>query len=113
MTWPGEPTRAGSAVRVRAPGGAADERENIERPGEWSLFRLLDQATLAPGATPLSFVAVWKLHTRPGEVKIAFKPAARKNPFLDEEARAFMQVFRHKDVFPPRTISKGAECPPR
>jgi type VI secretion system protein ImpL len=108
LTWPGGGGRPGASIKLRGAG----LNEELAGEGEWGLFRLLDRARLEAGASPSGFVAAWKLQSRPGEVKIAFKPVQRSNPFLGEERPALFPAFRARDLFPPRTIAKGQECTP-
>ena len=84
ITWPGK-TPHGARLRVRGTGGMS---EDIKRPGDFGLFRLLDAADLKPGraggrsdGTP-TLVATWNLRgsTDAAFVSIDLRPARNENP---------------------------------
>jgi len=84
ITWPGK-TPHGARMRVRGTGGMS---EDIKRPGDFGLFRLLDAADVKPGraggradGTP-TLVATWNLRgsTDAAFVSIDLRPARNENP---------------------------------
>jgi type VI secretion system protein ImpL len=100
ITWPGKSPR-GARMRVRGTGGMS---EDIKRPGDFGLFRLLDAADVKPGraggradGTP-TLVATWNLRgsTDAAFVSIDLRPARNENPL----APGFF-----KDYQCPRTIT--------
>ncbi len=84
ITWPGKVPH-GARLRVRGTGGMNEE---INRPGDFGLFRLLDSADVTPGraggrgdGTP-TLVATWNLHasTDKAFVSIDLRPTRNENP---------------------------------
>ncbi|MBX3231381.1 MAG: type VI secretion system membrane subunit TssM [Labilithrix sp.] len=103
VTWPAKDAKArGAKVRVR---GLAGLQEEINRAGDFGLFRLLDAADLKPGTAPgkagdvAVVVATWKLASKPdATVKIDIKPAKTDAPF----AKGFFAGLKC-----PRLITQG------
>jgi type VI secretion system protein ImpL len=85
VTWPGK-TAHGARLRVR---GASGLDEEVSRPGDFGLFRLLDAADVAPGkaggrseGTP-TLVATWDLRAaRAAVVKLDLRPARNEHPMM-------------------------------
>jgi type VI secretion system protein ImpL len=99
MKWP-EAGQSGASLYIHTPQGGTDE---IDGPGEWGLFRLLEQGTLkAHDAT--TFTVVWKFSKIEGkpEVAIEFKPARSQNPFL--AAGTLLRPFRAAGISPPAGV---------
>ncbi|MDF2695815.1 MAG: uncharacterized protein K0S65_4198, partial [Labilithrix sp.] len=85
IQWPGK-TQHGARLRVR---GASGLDEEISRPGDFGLFRLLDAAEVSPGkaggraeGTP-TLVATWDLRAaRAAVVKLDLRPARNEHPLM-------------------------------
>jgi type VI secretion system protein ImpL len=84
VTWPGK-TPHGARLRVRGSGGLDEE---VSRPGDFGLFRLIDNATIKPGraggradGVP-TLVATWDLRAaRDGaSVSLDLRPVRDENP---------------------------------
>lgn len=102
-TWPAKDAKVrGAKVRVR---GLSGLQEEINRPGDFGLFHLLDAADLKPGTVAGKsgeisvLVATWRLTSRPEAfVKIDIKPAKTDAPF----ARGFFAGLKC-----PRIVTQG------
>jgi type VI secretion system protein ImpL len=111
VSWPAKKAEsAGARVRVKGYSGLFEE---IARPGEWGLYRLLDSATkIEPGtlggksgATP-TMVATWNLKSQAAVVKMDIKPSQRDSvfpPYVTKKER----MFRTYDC--PRLIYRGVK----
>ncbi len=86
ITWPGKSPR-GARIEVRGTGGLS---ETIQRPGDFGLFRLLEDADVQPGraggtagGVP-TLVATWKLKGArdAASVSLDLRPARAENPLL-------------------------------
>jgi type VI secretion system protein ImpL len=101
VSWPGK-TAHGARLRVR---GASGLDEEISRPGDFGLFRLLDAADVAPGkaagrseGTP-TLVATWDLRAaRAAVVKLDLRPARNEHPLAPGYFKGYTC---------PRTITAG------
>jgi type VI secretion system protein ImpL len=85
VTWPGK-TAHGARMRVR---GASGLDEEISRPGDFGLFRLLDSAEVAPGKAggraegQPTLVATWELRAaKAAVVKLDLRPARNEHPLM-------------------------------
>jgi type VI secretion system protein ImpL len=83
ITWPGK-TPHGARLRVR---GASGLDEEINRPGDFGLFRLLDAADIKPGRAggradgAPTLVATWGLKAaRDSAVSLDLRPSRNENP---------------------------------
>jgi type VI secretion system protein ImpL len=83
ITWPGK-TPHGARLRVR---GASGLDEEINRPGDFGLFRLLDAADIKPGRAgeradgAPTLVATWGLKAaRDSVVSLDLRPSRNENP---------------------------------
>ncbi|MFO0672253.1 MAG: type VI secretion system membrane subunit TssM [Polyangiaceae bacterium] len=111
VNWPAaKKEAAGARVRIRGFSGLFEE---IARPGEWGLYRLLDSATkIEPGtlggkagATP-TMVATWNLRSQNAVVKMDIRPSKRDSvfpPYVTKKER----MFRSYDC--PRLIYRGVK----
>lgn len=109
VRWPAKDKAiSGGKVRVRGYSGLVEE---IGRPGEWGLFRLLDSATKIEqgtlggkvGATP-TMVVTWNLRSQAAVVKMDLRPSKRDSvfpPYVTKKER----MFRNYDC--PRVLSRG------
>ena len=93
VSWPGKSPH-GARLRVRGAGGMNEE---IKRPGDFGLFRLLDAADVKPGraggrpeGTP-TLVATWGLHaaTDGAFVSIDIRPSRNENPLTPGYFRSY------------------------
>ncbi len=100
VTWPGK--AHGARLRVR---GASGLDEELSRPGDFGLFRLLDAADVVPGkaagraeGTP-TLVATWDLRAaRAAVVKLDLRPARNEHPLMPGYFKGYTC---------PRTITAG------
>ncbi len=82
MTWPGKSAH-GARLRVRGAGGVDEE---IARPGDFGLFRLLDAGEVALGKAAgraegaSTLTATWELRAAHAVVKLDLKPARNEHP---------------------------------
>jgi type VI secretion system protein ImpL len=83
ITWPGK-TPHGARLRVR---GASGLDEEVNRPGDFGLFRLLDAADVKPGRAggradgAPTLVATWGLKAaRDSVVSLDLRPSRNENP---------------------------------
>jgi type VI secretion system protein ImpL len=109
VQWPAkEPKGAGGSIRVR---GYASLDEEIDRPGDFGFFRLLDAASSIepgteggkPGGTPV-LVVTWTLRTQKAWVKMDLRPPKSESAFstyTDKHER----VFRNYKC--PRIVASG------
>jgi type VI secretion system protein ImpL len=86
VQWPGK-GQHGARLRVKGAGGLDEE---ISRPGDFGLFRLLDLAEVKPGraggkadGSP-TLVATWDLHATRDKTVVNFdlRPARNENPLV-------------------------------
>jgi type VI secretion system protein ImpL len=93
VTWPGK-GQHGARLRVKGTGGLDEE---ISRPGDFGLFRLLDLAEVKPGraggksdGTP-TLVATWDLHATRDKavVNLDFRPSRNENPLVPGYFKAY------------------------
>ena len=107
--WPAkEPKARGAAVRVR---GFSSLDEEIDRPGDFGLFHLIDAASSIepgteggkPGGAP-TIVVTWTLKSQKAWVKMDIRPPQNESVFstyLDKHER----VFRNYKC--PRIVAAG------
>lgn len=94
VQWPEKDSKArGAKLRARGFGGLDEE---ISRPGDFGLLRLLDAASIVPGTAPgkpsstPTFIATWDLKTQVGgNVKIDIRPTKSEHPFSRALFRGF------------------------
>ena len=84
VTWPGKAAH-GARLRIRGAGGLDEE---INRPGDFGLFHLLDSGDIAAGKAggradgQPTVVATWDLRAaKAAQVKLDFRPARQEHPF--------------------------------
>ena len=101
IAWPGK-TAHGARLRVRGANGLDEE---ISRPGDFGLFRLLDAAEVAPGKAAgrvegaPTVVATWDLRAaRAAIVKLDFRPVRNEHPLMPGYFKGYTC---------PRTITGG------
>jgi type VI secretion system protein ImpL len=78
ITWPGK--SHGAKLKVKGAGGLSEE---INRPGDFGFFHLLDAAELKGFGGSKTMIATWQLKstgTAP-VVKIDIRPQRTENPF--------------------------------
>jgi len=101
VQWPGKGAH-GARLAVRGAGGLDEE---IARPGDFGLFRLLDAAEVVPGkaggrpeGTP-TLVATWELRAaRSAVVRLDLRPVRAENPLMPGYFKGYTC---------PRTITAG------
>lgn len=105
MQWPGEGEK-GAKLSTRGKLVVGE----VERGGDWGLFRLLEKGTVSGAAGSGVFTARWDLDDqRAGVVKIIFRPEDEDTPFFGPRDRGlgFMEVFRRKELAPPDALYLG------
>lgn len=108
IEWPGE-SPDGASIEARE----QFVRGRIERQGEWGFFRLLEQATVSGSIGSEIFVVKWDLRDQDtGIVELKFRTTEDATPFFGTPQRpvAFMEVFRHEDLQPPRGFLSNQRC---
>ena len=105
LTWPGEGT-PGAMVEAHGFGKDAD----IEREGEWGLFRLLEAGRVKKLEGTRVFVVQWDFRDEgAGLINMKFRPKRVDTPFFGfGSSRAFMSIFRTKHLDVPRAVMMGA-----
>ena len=99
VTWPAkDPTSQHGRIQIR---GLGNLEEEILRPGEWGLFRLLEAASkIEPGTEagkrggPPTTVATWALRMHTGTIKMDIRPSDNERAFpsyLFKKQRIFKQ----------------------
>lgn len=109
FTWPGEDAVAGASIEVRGEGGI---HEMIQQPGEWGLFRLLEQGTVTSASNGRRvFTVNWRLRDHEIDVSVDIRPVRGDAPFFGVAGRErnppLLQPLRAQDVDPPREIANG------
>jgi type VI secretion system protein ImpL len=104
VQWPAKDMKSQQS-RVKIHGWSGLDEEII-RPGEWGLFRLLDAATnIQPGTEggkrggAPTIVATWTLRSQPGIVKMDIRPLRDENVFQS-------YISRHMRLFKPYTCPR-------
>jgi len=107
MHWPGDDS-AGGSIKVTGIGTSGD----LHKPWDWGLFMLLEAGTTRSTGDDRTFTWRWDLSDQDaGVVTIKFEPKLRDTPLFGKADNpvGLMQVFRHKDLTPPRQLFKGGE----
>lgn len=113
MLWPGQAGKLGAHIHVENASGATAD---IDEPGEWGLFRLLERVKrIEPSGDGRFFTAIWEIEDMNGAlVAIDFRPERTANPFFGlsgNNTSRLLQVFRDPGLSPPRGISRtGKGC---
>jgi type VI secretion system protein ImpL len=110
FSWPGDGKKSGALIKVRT---ARGQPEELERDGEWGLFRLMEDGVAQIDKGSRVFSMKWKMPSTNSEVVIDFKPERTATPFFGTSpgpGTAMLQPFRASNVTPPRTIGRGAGC---
>jgi type VI secretion system protein ImpL len=107
LKWPGE---GSPGARIEALGFGKEA--NLEREGEWGLFRLLEQGTVKAQPGERVFAVQWDFReTRVGLITMRFRPKRADTPFFGIGGRKrFMTIFRTKNLIVPRSIVTRAEA---
>ena len=102
VNWPAKEAEArGAKLRVRGFSGLVEE---IPRPGDFGIFRLLSEATVQAGTAggtaggDATLVFTWNVKSQQAVVKMDLRPARSQNPF----ERGFFTNYRC-----PRVITEG------
>ncbi|MDY7230939.1 type VI secretion system membrane subunit TssM [Hyalangium rubrum] len=110
FSWPGDGKKSGAQIKVRNPRGQLEE---LERDGEWGLFRLMEEGAAQMDKGARVFSMKWKMPSTNAEVVIDFKPERTATPFFGTSpspGTGMLQPFRVAGVAPPKTIGKGSGC---
>jgi type VI secretion system protein ImpL len=111
MIWPGVAGKLGAHIHVEnALGATAD----LDEPGEWGLFRLLERVKrIEPSGDGRFFTAIWEVEDMNGAlVAIDFRPERTANPFFGlsgNNTSRLLQIFRDPGLSPPLGISRGGK----
>jgi type VI secretion system protein ImpL len=115
MTWPGPAGKLGAHLRVvSAAGNIAD----LDAPGEWGLFRLLERVKrIEPSTDGRFFTAVWEIpDLNNAQVSIDIRPERLSNPFFGvsgSNTSKLFQIFRDSRLIPPAGIAQQSKsCSP-
>ena len=111
MKWPGEGAK-GTRIEAKGFGVHAE----LERQGEWGLFRALEEGTVRPGDDGRSFAVQWDFREEnAGLVQMKFRTKRADTPFFGQGGgRRFMAMFRSKQLAVPRSIvASGESCATR
>ncbi|SEL28173.1 type VI secretion system protein ImpL [Stigmatella aurantiaca] len=113
MLWPGQAGKLGAHIHVENASGATAD---IDEPGEWGLFRLLERVKrIEPSGDGRFFTAFWEIEDMNGAIiAIDFRPERTANPFFGvsgNNTSRLLQVFRDPGLLPPRGIARrGKAC---
>lgn len=108
LTWPGE---GNAGAKLEATGFGVDA--DLEREGEWGLFRLIEEGTVRVSPDRRTFAVQWDFRDEEaGLINIRFRPRSSDSPFFGPNgSREFMQVFRTKRLRVPGSIMvEGPGC---
>ncbi|WP_224367697.1 type VI secretion system membrane subunit TssM [Hyalangium versicolor] len=115
MTWPGPAGKLGAHLRVvNTAGNIAD----LDAPGEWGLFRLLERVKkIEPSPDGRFFTAIWEIpDLNNAQVSIDIRPERLANPFFGNSgspSSKLFQIFRDPRLRPPAGIAQAAQgCAP-
>lgn len=115
MTWPGPAGKLGAHIHiVSTSGNTAD----LDAPGEWGLFRLLERAKkIEPSTDGRFFTATWEVpDLNNAQISIDLRPERLANPFFGtsgSNTSRLLQIFRDPRLVPPAGISQAVQgCPP-
>ncbi len=111
MLWPGQAGKLGAHIHVENASGATAD---IDEPGEWGLFRLLERVKrIEPSGDGRFFTAIWEIEDMNGAlIAIDFRPERTANPFFGlsgNNTSRLLQVFRDPGLSPPRGIARGGK----
>jgi type VI secretion system protein ImpL len=101
IKWPGESSQ-GARLEARGFGIDAD----LEREGEWGLFRLLEEGKARVSPERRTFAVQWDFRDESaGLIQVRFRPRLGDTPFYGLQGRReFMQVFRNPRLRVPQSI---------
>ncbi|MCH9685823.1 MAG: type VI secretion system membrane subunit TssM [Deltaproteobacteria bacterium] len=108
LHWPGD-SQPGAHLEARGFGIEAD----VEREGEWGLFRLLEQGTIRVSPDRRTFAVQWDFRDEnAGIIQIRFRPTRGDSPFFGPHgSRQFLEVFRNRRLAVPNSImADGPSC---
>lgn len=115
MTWPGPAGKLGAHLHIVSTAGSVAD---LDAPGEWGFFRLLERAkTIEPSPDGRFFTATWEIpDLNHALVSIDLRPERLANPFFgtsgNNKARLF-EIFRDRRLTPPAGIAQAVQgCPP-
>ena len=114
MIWPGQAGEPGATLQVVNTQGDVSE---LTQPGEWGLFRLLEQVkSIEPSADGRFFTATWEIKEFNGaQVSVEIRPERLAHPFFGAAGNSslkLMSLFRDPKVLPPQGLGRGDKrCP--
>lgn len=111
MAWPGVAGKLGAHIHVENASGATAD---LDEPGEWGLFRLLERVKrVEPSGDGRFFTAIWEVEDMNGAlIAIDFRPERTANPFFGlsgNNTSRLLQIFRDPGLSPPRGIARGGK----
>lgn len=108
MTWPGEGD-PGAKVSAKALGGQSGD---VNKAGEWGLWRLLGEATVTGSAGQQVYSIKWDLSDQGiGVITIRLKPVRAETPLFGVPSRGskeYLGLFSGIEV--PRSVVSGRAC---
>jgi type VI secretion system protein ImpL len=115
LAWPGPAGKLGAHLRVVSTAG---NTADLDAPGEWGLFRLLERAAkIEPSTDGRFFTATWEISDlNNAQVSIDVRPERLANPFFGTSGTNTSQlfhIFRDPRLIPPAGIAQAMKsCPP-
>ncbi|MCA9651282.1 MAG: type VI secretion system membrane subunit TssM [Myxococcales bacterium] len=108
MTWPG---KGNQGAKIEATGFGVDA--DLEREGEWGLFRLIEEGSVRVSPDRRTFAVQWDFRDEgAGLIQVRFRPRSSDSPFFGPNgSREFLEVFRTKRLRVPTSIMvEGSGC---
>lgn len=115
MSWPGPAGKLGANLRVVSTAGSVAD---LDAPGEWGLFRLLERVKkIEPSSDGRFFTATWEIpDLNNAQISIDIRPERLANPFFGtsgSNTSKLFQIFRDPQLVPPPGIAQVAKsCSP-
>jgi type VI secretion system protein ImpL len=115
LVWPGPAGKLGAHLRVVSTSGNSAD---LDAPGEWGLFRLLERAAkIEPSTDGRFFTATWEIaDLNNAQVSVDIRPERLANPFFGTSGNntsQLFQIFRDPRLIPPAGIAQSMKsCPP-
>jgi len=115
LTWPGPAGKLGAHLHVVSTAGNSAD---LDAPGEWGLFRLLERAKqIEPSTDGRFFTATWEIpDLNNAQVTLDIRPERLANPFFGtagNNTSKLFQSFRDPRLIPPEGLGQSFQrCPP-
>lgn len=108
MVWPGPDSPVGGFIKLNGFSGSGE----VQKSGDWGFFQLLEVGTTKSTGNDRTFIWRWDLTDQnAGVVTIKFEPKLRDTPLFGrgDAPTTLMNVFRHADLTPPRSLFIGGK----